>query len=104
MVFQTLCFTLLQPVGTSLMHAIKEGLRRDFNEEVQRAWEAVFQVVASTMSDVLPNNSLTEEKKRLVRDSWKRLSVEPTKHGAVMFTRYACRVDAKKEKKILPCA
>ncbi|XP_041469276.1 uncharacterized protein LOC121419053 isoform X3 [Lytechinus variegatus] len=77
-----------KPVGKALMHAIEEGLGQRFSPEVGEAWRAVFTVITNTMSRILPDHIiLTDETKRLVRESWRILSTDPGKHGAVMFAR-----------------
>eukprot|EP00057_Strongylocentrotus_purpuratus_P016363 XP_011670837.1 PREDICTED: uncharacterized protein LOC763287 isoform X5 [Strongylocentrotus purpuratus] len=77
-----------KPVGDALMHAIEKGLGQRFTTEVEGAWKAVFTVITNTMSKILPENTiLTQETKQLVKESWKILSTDPGKHGAVMFAR-----------------
>ncbi|XP_054758842.2 uncharacterized protein LOC129264905 [Lytechinus pictus] len=77
-----------KPVGKALMHAIEEGLGQQFSSEVGEAWRAVFTVITNTMSRILPDHIiLTDETKRLVKESWRILSTDPGKHGAVMFAR-----------------
>lgn len=81
-------FFNVQPAGGALMHAIEKGLGQRFTTEVEDAWKAVFTVITSTMSKILPENTiLTQETKHLVKESWKILSTDPAKHGAVMFAR-----------------
>ncbi|XP_072164893.1 uncharacterized protein [Diadema setosum] len=77
-----------QPVGAALIYAIGEGLGEEFTSEVEGAWLAVFDLVVSTMSEVLEDGgALTTSQKALVRQSWQTLSTDPAMHGAVMFAK-----------------
>lgn len=72
------------------MHAIQEGLGRSFSEEVEKAWLAVFKLIVDTMSDMLPEGPkevMSTAQKRLIQDTWKKLSKDPERHGSVMFAK-----------------
>lgn len=72
------------------MHAIRQGLDSDYNKDVEKAWLAVLQVIVDTMSAELPDGTLDDAKKNLVRETWVTLSPNPEQHGAVMFAKYVC--------------
>ena len=79
---------LFQPVGEVLLETIKEALGDTFNDELRLAWTVVFKIIAETMSEPLnEEGSITADHKRLVQKTWTKLSSDPAKHGATMFSK-----------------
>ena len=69
------------------MYAIREGLGSLYNRKVEEAWTTVFELIADTMSEVLPDGPISARHTELVRSTWEAVAEDPERYGAIMFAR-----------------
>ena len=66
-------------IGDALITTMKVGLKKQWTPEIQKAWEAIYQIIQDTMiaDHYEPNDpndqELTDERVNLVQESWKAI-------------------------------